>query len=100
VKSAAIFPGQLSARVGMGRELAGRSPAAAGVLERAERICGPRFRELLFAGPAEELLASRNAQTAVLVVGAMAWAALSEAGLRVDALAGYSLGVFPALAAA
>jgi [acyl-carrier-protein] S-malonyltransferase len=100
MKAAAIFPGQLSARVGMGRELAARSSAAAAVLERGERVCGGGFRRLLFEGPASELAVNRNAQAAVLIVGAMAWAALSEAGLQVQAVAGYSLGVFPALAAA
>ena len=100
MKTAAIFPGQLSARVGMGRQLAERSPAAAAVLERGERVCGRGFRALLFDGPAAALALPRNAQTAVLVVGAMAWAALAELGLEVQALAGYSLGVVPALAAA
>jgi [acyl-carrier-protein] S-malonyltransferase len=100
VRTAAIFPGQLSARVGMGQELAARSPAAAAVLERGERVCGKSFGQLLFHGPAAELALHRNAQAAVLVVGTMAWAALVEAGLQVQALAGYSLGVFPALAAA
>ena len=97
---AAIFPGQLSARVGMGRGLSARSPAAAAVLERAERICGADFRRLLFEGPADELSRGRNAQVGVLVVGVMAWAALAEASVQVQALAGYSLGVFPALIAA
>jgi [acyl-carrier-protein] S-malonyltransferase len=99
MKTAAIFPGQLAARVGMGKELAERSAAAAEVLDRGERVCGGGFRRLIFEGPASELALNRHAQTAVLVVGAMAWAALVEAGLQVQALAGYSLGVFPALAA-
>ncbi len=99
MKTAAIFPGQLSARVGMGKELAERSAAAAEVLDRGERFCGSGFRRLLFEGPVADLAVNRHAQTAVLVVGAMAWAAAIEAGLQVQALAGYSLGVFPALVA-
>lgn len=100
IRAAAIFPGQLSERVGMGRRLAETSAGAARVLDRAEGLLGADFRRVLFEGPRELLATPRYAQSGVIVVGLMAHAALAEAGLVVEATAGYSLGVFAALAAA
>jgi hypothetical protein len=94
VRSAALFPGQLSEHVGMGRVLARRSPAAAAVLEEAERHLGAGFRNLLFDGPVEELGVAVRAQCAVATVDAMAYEALLEAGVAVEGAAGFSLGAF------
>src|SRR5512143_4160152 len=84
----------------MGRVLAQRSPAAAAVLEEAERHLGAGFRNLLFDGPEEELGVAVRAQCAGATVDAMAYEALLEAGVAVEGVAGYSLGAFPALVAA
>jgi [acyl-carrier-protein] S-malonyltransferase len=101
---AAIFPGQLAERVGMGRTLAATSPAAAAVLAEAEeelgRQLGAELRRVLFEGPPERLATPFFAQTGVVVVGLMSYAALEEAEVEVGATAGYSLGVLAALAAA
>ena len=84
----------------MGRVLAQRSPAAAAVLEEAERHLGAGFRNLLFDGPQAELGVAVRAQCAVATVDTMAYEALLEAGVAVEGAAGYSLGAFPALVAA
>jgi [acyl-carrier-protein] S-malonyltransferase len=100
MRCAAIFPGQLSARVGMGRELAQVCPRAAEILVGAELQLGTGLAEALFTGPAHRLREPRFAQTGVTVVGMMAFAALRQRGTTIEAVAGYSLGIFAALAAA
>jgi [acyl-carrier-protein] S-malonyltransferase len=50
-----VFPGQGSQSVGMGRELATSSPAAAAVWASADAALGERISALAWEGPAERL---------------------------------------------
>ena len=61
-----MFPGQGSQYVGMGAELAGRSPVAAAIFERADAALGFALSRLIFEGPADELDSTINAQPAIL----------------------------------
>ena len=97
---ALIFPGQGSQYVGMGKALADRYPAAAAVLSEAREVLGIDLSGLMANGPEDELVATKNAQPAIL---AHSVAALRAAGDRtgpVALAAGHSLGEFSAHVAA
>lgn len=96
-----LFPGQGSQKPGMGKDLAEAFPAARNVFERADAALGMPLSELCFAGPADELTLTHNAQPALLAHGAAVWAATRDViGANVMAAAGHSLGEFTAYHAA
>ncbi len=96
----ALFPGQGSQAVGMGRALFEGSPAAREVLSRAEAVL-PGLLQLMFQGPSETLTLTENAQPALLAVGYAAYRAYLEAGgATPPAAAGHSLGEWTAHVAA
>ena len=97
-----LFPGQGSQFVGMGRDLADRSPAARAVFDRADRALGEKLSELCFAGPESELTSTRNTQPAIVTVSMAALAALRERWPSMPppvSAAGHSLGEYSALVA-
>lgn len=97
---AALFPGQGSQAVGMGRDLAERWPSAAGVFTDIDRGLGTDLSGLCWNGPEDELRLTVNTQPALLAHSVAAWRVLSERGLTVDAVAGHSLGEYSAVVAA
>lgn len=97
---AAVFPGQGSQRVGMGRALYDASAAARHVLDRADATL-PGLLELMWDGPAEALQATENQQPALVAAGLAAYAAYREAGgVTPRYAAGHSLGEYTAHVAA
>ncbi len=96
-KIAFLFPGQGAQYVGMGRELYDCSPAAREIFDFAEKL-RPGTMEQCFSGTAEELSVTRNTQPCLYCTELAAAAALSEAGVRAELLAGFSLGELAALA--
>lgn len=102
---ALVFPGQGSQAVGMGKELADQFGAARAVFEEVDAALGEKLTDVIWAGPAETLTLTENAQPALMAVSLAALRVLeAEAGLSVgrDAafVAGHSLGEYSALAAA
>ncbi|HUQ46118.1 MAG TPA: ACP S-malonyltransferase [Gemmatimonadaceae bacterium] len=96
-----LFPGQGSQTPGMGRDLADRFTAARDVFLAADAAVGAPLSALCFAGPAEELTLTKNAQPALLTHGAAVWAVVRDVvGPHVVAAAGHSLGEFTAYHAA
>ncbi len=96
-----IFPGQGSQYAGMGRELAGKFPAARAVFEEADDALGFAISRLCFEGPAEELQLTENTQPAILTTSVAALRALESEGCpRPSFVAGHSLGEYSALVAA
>jgi [acyl-carrier-protein] S-malonyltransferase len=102
---ALVFPGQGSQAVGMGKELADQFAAARAVFEEVDAALGEKLTDVIWAGPAETLTLTENAQPALMAVSLATLRVLeAEAGLSVarDAafVAGHSLGEYSALAAA
>ncbi len=96
-KIAFVFAGQGAQKSGMGKSLAAASPAASGVFSLADSI-RPGTSACCFEGTAEELKETKNTQPCLYTVEMAAAAALSEAGIRADMTAGFSLGELSALA--
>jgi [acyl-carrier-protein] S-malonyltransferase len=102
-----VFPGQGSQSVGMGRDLATSSPAAAAVFAAADAALGESISELAWDGPPERLDLTENAQPALLaasiaILEAMRerWAADGLAAPHPSFAAGHSMGQYSALVAA
>ncbi len=102
MKLAALFPGQASQYVGMGKALAESSPGAMAVFDEAKEILGGEFIKILWEGPEEALNLTENTQPGVLAVSVAAWRAIRA--LRPDLapafVAGHSLGEYSAHVAA
>lgn len=99
-----VFPGQGSQVVGMGRDLYKHLPAARDVFEQADAILDMALSRLCFEGPEEALLATENAQPAILTTCVALLHVLHHyvpAGraIRPAAVAGHSLGEYAALVA-
>lgn len=96
-----LFPGQNSQQVGMGRSLAQQVPTIREqYFDRANDILGFDLARLLFEGPEEDLVRTENQQPAIYVVSVALLAALRQAGVEAEAVAGHSLGEYAALTAA
>ena len=101
-----VFPGQGSQSVGMGRDLATSSPAAAAVWSVADAALGEALRQLAWEGPAERLDRTENAQPALLAASIAILEAMRErwaaAGLESPTpafAAGHSMGQYSAFVA-
>lgn len=98
--TAALFPGQGSQEIGMGKALYEGSSAAKEVLDRAENTL-PGLQRLMWEGPEDELKLTANQQPALLAAGYAAFEAyLGAGGARPDFAAGHSLGEWTAHVAA
>ena len=101
---AAVFPGQGSQSVGMGKALAEASPEARAVFEAVDEALGEKLSALIWEGPEETLTLTQNAQPALMAVSLAAAKTLEAAGKPLESfasfVAGHSLGEYSALAAA
>lgn len=100
MKTALLFPGQGSQRVGMGRDLAHELAVARQTYEEADDVLGFALSRLCFEGPEDELTLTKHTQPAILTTSIAVFRALSERGLAFDVVAGHSLGEWTALVAA
>jgi len=99
-KILAMFPGQGSQYVGMGKDLCDKFDAARNAFAEADEVLGFRLSNLCFDGPEEELLLTANQQPAILTVSVATWRVLaSETDLNPALFAGHSLGEYSALVA-
>jgi [acyl-carrier-protein] S-malonyltransferase len=102
-----VFPGQGSQSVGMGRDLAASSAAAAAVFAAADAALGEPLSALAWDGPAEHLDQTENAQPAILATSIAIlesmrerWAAAGAEPPQPAFAAGHSMGQYSALVAA
>jgi [acyl-carrier-protein] S-malonyltransferase len=98
---ALLFSPQGSQAIGMGRDLAERSPAAAAVYREADATLGWSVSGTSWSGPDERLNDTRQTQPCLLATSVAALRAFEEAGGPTPAVvAGHSVGEYAALVAA
>lgn len=96
-----LCPGQGAQKVGMGKDLAERFPAAHDVFQRIDDTLAAPLSRLMWEGPEEELTLTHNAQPAILAHSAAVWAVVGDRLAPVlKAAAGHSLGEYSAYVAA
>lgn len=97
---AAIFPGQGSQKVGMGKALADTFPICRETFEEADAALGEPLSRLVFEGPEDELQLTEHTQPAILAVSVAAFRLLASRGVVPAFVAGHSLGEYSAHVAA
>ncbi len=90
-----LCPGQGAQRVGMGKDLAERFPAAREVFGTADQALGFPLSRLAFEGPESDLTLTHNAQPAILAHSLAVCAVVRDTLVPVAA-AGHSLGEYSA----
>lgn len=95
-----LCPGQGAQRVGMGKDLAERFPAARDTFAAIDDALGTPLSRLMWEGPEEELTLTHNAQPAILAHTAAVLAVVGERLAGAAGAAGHSLGEYSAYVAA
>jgi [acyl-carrier-protein] S-malonyltransferase len=91
-----LCPGQGAQKVGMGKDLAERFPAARDTFAAIDTALGAPLSALMFTGPEDELTQTHNAQPAILAHTAAVFAVVQDKVQRPVAAAGHSLGEYSA----
>ena len=97
-----VFSGQGAQTVGMGKDLAATSAAAAKIFKTADAELGYSLSSIIFEGPEEKLTQTRYCQVAIYTMSCAALEAFKEKfpGIEPVGCAGLSLGEYGALYAA
>ncbi|MBE6984687.1 MAG: ACP S-malonyltransferase [Ruminococcaceae bacterium] len=100
-KKVAMFPGQGSIYVGMGKKLCENHELARRTFEEASDAISVDMKKLCFTADLKELTKTENSQPAILTASVAAYRVLQETtGFRPHYFAGHSLGEFSALTCA
>ena len=100
MKTAFVFPGQGSQKVGMLQDLYNAYPIVKQRFEEADEALGYSISKLCFEGPDTELVKTANTQPAILTASVACYEILKEQGFTPDIVGGHSLGEYSALVAA
>lgn len=100
MRTAIVFPGQGSQKVGMGRAWAEAFPEARSTFDEASEALGFDVAKLCWEGPESELQLTANTQPAILVASVAIARVLRAKGVSAVAVAGHSLGEYSAHVAA
>jgi len=92
-KTAIVFPGQGSQKVGMCADFYEKFESVRNIFDSLDAP----VKELIFEGPQERLTETVNAQPALFAADLACAAALKEVGVEADGAAGFSLGEIPAV---
>ncbi|MDZ4864946.1 MAG: ACP S-malonyltransferase [Gemmatimonadota bacterium] len=96
-----MCPGQGAQKVGMGKDLAERFPAARDAFARIDDTLGVSLSRIMWEGPESELILTHNTQPAILAHSAAVWAVVAQRlAPTMRAGAGHSLGEYSAYVAA
>jgi [acyl-carrier-protein] S-malonyltransferase len=98
-KRAAIFPGQGSQQVGMGKDLCEGFDLARETFDEANEILGFDLKTICFEGPEEKLKQTMYTQPAIVTHSVAAWRVLGGGGFTPAYVAGHSVGEYSALVA-
>lgn len=99
MKIAALFTGQGSQYIGMGKDLYDNYPLVKFRMDKTSEILGCNIEKICFEGPEEDLKKTENTQPAIYMISFICYRLLENAGVKFDAYAGFSLGEYSALAA-
>ncbi len=100
MKTAFVFPGQGSQKVGMLQDLYNEYAIVRQRFAEADEALGYSISKLCFEGPDTELVKTANTQPAILTASIACYEVLKEKGFAPDIVGGHSLGEYSALVAA
>ncbi|MFR3115785.1 MAG: ACP S-malonyltransferase [Dialister sp.] len=100
MKTAFLFPGQGSQKVGMVHDLYESHDFVKRLIEEADETLGFSISKMMFEGPDSELMKTEFTQPAILTASVCCYEILKEQGIVPVIAAGHSLGEYSALVAA
>ena len=100
MKTARIFPGQASQKIGMGKDLYKNTEIGKKYYKIANELLETDIQSISFNGPDDLLKKTKYTQPAIYIVSTIIGHIMIENGFAPDAVAGHSLGEYSAIVVA